>query len=113
MNGKLSLMILIKTNMKILKLIEILKDKSNWSYKDGSSYSGIVHKPTGINCYGEYTFWNKEDKVIYETGIIAIMFIKPLVKKIKTKLNTKGLMSLDTIYDAWKAEQYANSIQGL
>lgn len=86
--------------MKLLKIIEILKDIDNW---DNDKFTGIIHKPTGIYCYGGYNFW-KDGKNIYEPNFWAGFLTVHYVNVIYNYINKKKENTLDDIYNKWYLE---------
>ncbi len=89
--------------MKLLKLIEILRDRDNWTY-DSNWNSRYFHKPTGIYLFTGIICWNKEGKEIY-SSLFGSTFVLPyFVNKMKKHLEKKDKDSLDNIYDRWKAQ---------
>lgn len=86
--------------MKLLKIIEILKDRSQWT--TDTCCGEIKHKPTGIYAYGGYTFW-KDGESIYEPNPWAALFTIYYVGSIRKYLQNKDQKnSLDNIYLEWK-----------
>lgn len=89
--------------MKLLKLIEILRDIDNWTCCD-VAYNRFTHKPTGIYFFGGIIIWNKEGKEIY-SSLFGSTFVLPyFINKMKKHLEKKDKDSLDDIYDRWKAQ---------
>jgi hypothetical protein len=83
------------------KIMEILNDKDNWT---NDICNGIMHTPTGINCYSGILFY-KDSHVIYEAPIFLHFFTTAKVDMIKKYLDSKNPSKLENIYNDWKNKQ--------
>ena len=97
--------------MKLLKMIEILKDKKNWQKNERSS--GKTHVPTGIYCYSGANFWDKDGNIIYDVGFFAFSIIDFYVRALDRHLNKDETERFDEIYYKWidsKEDFWYNSL---
>ena len=83
--------------MKLLKVIDLLRDRDNWTY----DFNRYIHVPTGIYFYTGIIIWNSKGQEIYST-LFGSTFVLPIfINKIKKHLEKKSTESLDAIYQKW------------
>lgn len=88
--------------MKLLKIIEILKDIAQW--ESFGFLGGLKHKPTGVKCYNGDNFW-KDSDTIYETNPLFAIFTGYYVKVIRKHIKNRNKNNnLDEIYNKWQLE---------
>jgi len=85
--------------MKLLKIIDLLRDRDNWTYIP--IHDKYVHTPTGIYFFTGIIIWNDKGQEIY-SSLFGSTFILPFfIRKIKKHLEEKITDSLDEIYEKW------------
>lgn len=87
--------------MKLLKIIEILKDINNWDYREDSDRF-IIHKPTGIYTSRGMLFC-KDMEVVYVPNLLFTFITEYHVNGLhKTIKNINEKYNLDNIHHEWK-----------
>jgi hypothetical protein len=83
--------------MKLLKVIDLLRDRDNWTY----DYNRCIHTPTGIYFYTGIIIWNSKGEEIYSSFFGSTFVVPIFINKLKKHLEKKNPENLDAIYEKW------------